>query len=66
MNGYATQVREYLAYCRWAGAWLEARGSSLDPRYNPTADGAVKQIPGDAKAIRQAYKDVTETTEEKR
>ena len=63
MSDYTTAVREYLAYCRWAGAWLEARRSSLDARYHPSADGAAKLIHGDAKAIRQAYRDVTGTTE---
>ena len=64
VSDYAGQVLEYLAYCKWAGAWLEARGSSLDPKYHPTADGAVKMIPhgGDAtraREIRAAFREAT-------
>jgi hypothetical protein len=64
MGDYTGPVREYLAYCKWASAGLKARGSALDPRYHPTADGAVKMIPhgGDAtraEEIRQAFRELT-------
>ena len=64
MSTYAGPVREYLAYCRKAAAELDAAGSSLDPKYHPTADGAAKMIPnggdaGRAKAIRQAFRELT-------
>ena len=42
---YAGQVREYLAYCEDARAQVEARGGRVDPKYHPSADGAVKMIP---------------------
>ena len=63
MTGYTGPVREYLAYCKWAAAWLSERGSSLDPKYHPTADGAVKMIPhggvpAEAKRIREAFRDL--------
>lgn len=64
VSDYTTQVREYLAYCKWSAAWLEARGSHLDPKYHPTESGCAKFVPhgGDAtraKEIRQAFRDVT-------
>ena len=59
MSDYTPQVREYLAYCRRAAAELEARGSNLDPKYHPTEAGCLKLVHGDAKAIRQAYREVT-------
>jgi hypothetical protein len=57
---YTGQVREYLAYCEDARRHLEACGGRLDPRYHPTAEGAVKMIPhgadrAAADAIRQAF-----------
>jgi len=63
VSDYAQKVREYLAYCRWSAAQLEARGSALDPKYHPTADGAVKMIPhggvpAEAKRIREAFRDL--------
>ena len=56
---YAGQVREYLAYCEAARDQLEPRGGRVDPRYHPSADGAVKMIPhgsdrARADAIRRA------------
>lgn len=66
MNDYDGPVREYLRYCRQAAAELTLKGSSLDPKYHPTADGAVKMIPhrgemAEAKKIRQAFCEATET-----
>ena len=57
---YAGQVREYLAYCEAARGQVEACGGRIDPRYHPTADGAVKMIPhgsdrASADEIRQAF-----------
>jgi hypothetical protein len=65
MTDYTTQVAGYLAYCRRAAAELEAAGSTLDPRYHPTAGGCVKMVPhrgdpAEAKAIRQAFRDLAE------
>lgn len=65
MNDYDGPVRDYLAYCKRAAAELKLQGSVLDPKYHPTADGAVKMIPhaGDlteAKKIRHAFRDLTE------
>ena len=65
MSGYAGQVREYLDYCRKAARELKLRGSELNPKYHPTADGCAKQVPhgGDtekARKIRQAFRDATE------
>lgn len=65
MNDYDGPVREYLAYCKRAAAELQLKGSSLDPKYHPTADGAVKMIPhnGDkteARKIREAFREATE------
>jgi hypothetical protein len=62
--GYAGQVREYLAYCADARGQVEARGSGVDARYHPSADGAVKMIPHGsdrvrAEAIRQAFAELT-------
>ena len=58
---YLPKVREYLAYCADAGAWMATQGSSLDPRYHPTADGAAKMIfhlvPADADKIRRAFRE---------
>jgi len=64
VSDYDGPVREYLSYCRRAAAELDAQGSSLDLKYHPTADGAVKMIPhgGDAaraKEIRQAFRELT-------
>ena len=61
---YADQVREYVAYCEDARGQLEARGGRLDPRYHPTADGAVKMIPhgsdrAAADAIRRTFSEMT-------
>jgi hypothetical protein len=61
---YAGQIREYLAYCEDARAQLEARGGRVDPRYHPSADGAVKMIPhgsdrARADAIRRAFGELT-------
>jgi hypothetical protein len=60
VTGYEEQVRAYLAYCAAAGAWMEAQGSGLDPKYHPTEAGACKLIPhdgdpGEARKIRHAY-----------
>jgi hypothetical protein len=65
VTDYTAQVAGYLAYCRRAAAELKAAGSSLDPRYNPTEAGCLKQVPhrgdpAEAKAIRQAFRDLTE------
>lgn len=62
MSDYEQQVRAYLADCARVAAELQAKGSALDPKYHPTADGAVKMIPhgGDpakAKQIRAAFAD---------
>jgi len=70
-DNYAGAVREYLAYCKWSGAWLAAQGSSLDPKTHPTEAGAVKMIPhggdaGRAKKIREAFREVTEASERTR
>jgi hypothetical protein len=61
---YAGQVREYLTYCEAAREQLEARGGRVDPRYHPSADGAVKMIPhgsdkARADAIRRAFSELT-------
>ena len=68
MNDYTGPVREYLTYCRKAAAELEAGGSSLDPKYHPTADGAAKMIPhnsvsAEARKIREAFRELTGATE---
>jgi len=60
---HVPKVREYLAYCEQSSTWIEARGSTLDPRYHPTADGAVKMIahdgnPAKAQLIRQAFREL--------
>lgn len=65
MNDYDGPVREYLAYCKRAAAELKLQGSHLDPRFHPTADGAVKMIPhsgdtAEAKKIREAFREATE------
>lgn len=65
-NDYDGPVREYLRYCKRAAAELQLKGSSLDERYHPTADGAVKMIPhnGDkteARKIREAFREATTT-----
>jgi hypothetical protein len=70
MSPYDDQVRAYLADCRKAAAELGARGSALDPKYHPTADGAVKMIPhrgdpAEAKVIRQAFRDLAEQDRER-
>jgi len=67
VSDYTGPVREYLAYCKWAGAWLEARRFSLDPRHHPSEAGACKFIPHDgdatrAREIRAAFRELTETT----
>jgi len=64
MSDYDQQVRDYLAYCRQA--WKELRGN-LDPRYHPTADGAVKLIAhngvaAEAKRIREAFRELAGVT----
>jgi len=61
---YAGHVREYLAYCEAAREQLEACGGRVDPRYHPSADGAVKMIPhgsdkARADAIRRAFGELT-------
>lgn len=61
---YAGQIREYLTYCQAAREHLEARGGRLDPKYHPSADGAVKMIShgGDkagAEVIRRAFGELT-------
>ena len=63
MNDFEPAVRVYLRYCKQAAAELKLQGSHLDPKYHPTADGAVKMIPhggdaGDAAKIRQAFRDL--------
>lgn len=66
---YESRIRAYLADCRAAGAELEARGSRLDPRYNPTEAGCLKLVfcrtPAEAELIRQAYREVTSSSDEK-
>lgn len=67
MNTYDEQVRDYLAYCRTAGAELRARGSALDPRYHPTEGGCCKFIPhkgdaAEAAKIREAFRAVQAAT----
>lgn len=57
---YEPAVRKYLRYCKRASAELRLQGSRLDPKYHPTADGAVKMIShradaGEAKKIREAF-----------
>jgi hypothetical protein len=69
VNDYTGQVRAYLAYCRRSAAELKARGSFLSPEFHPTAAGAVKMIPhrsdpAEARAIRQAFREVAETAEQ--
>ena len=64
MNGYEQQVRDYLAYCQGAAAHMAAVGWPLDPKYHPTADGAVKMIPhsgdtSEAAKIRAVFRDLT-------
>jgi hypothetical protein len=64
VNDYTGPVRVYLADCKRAAAELKLQGSSLDERYHPTPDGAVKMIPhnGDkteARKIREAFRDLT-------
>ena len=64
MNDYDGPVREYLRYCQRAAAELRLQGSSLDPKYHPTADGAVKMIPhrshtAEARKIREAFREAT-------
>jgi hypothetical protein len=61
---YERLVRAYLSDCARAAAWLEARHSSLHPRFHPTLAGALKMIPhggdaGKAAKIRAAYEAVT-------
>ena len=61
---YAGQVREYLAYCEDARAQVEARGGRVDPKYHPSADGAVKMIPhgsdrASADVIRRVFAELT-------
>ena len=68
MSDYAPAVRDYLAYCARAAAELKAAGSALDERYHPSEAGACKLIshrgdPGEAKAIREAFRDLTEPSE---
>jgi hypothetical protein len=60
---YVPKVREYLAYCEQSAVWIEARGSTLDLRYHPAADGAVKMIahdgnPAKAEMIRKAFREL--------
>jgi hypothetical protein len=64
VNDYTGPVGEYLNYCKKAAAELKLKGSSLDERFHPTADGAVKMVPhnGDkteARKIREAFRDLT-------
>lgn len=64
-EAYVPQVREYLGYCNWSRAWLGGRGASIDPKYHPTADGAVKMIfhrgdPAEAKKIRRAFRELAD------
>ena len=66
MTDYTPAVRDYLAYCARAAAELKTRGSSLEN--HPSPEGAVKLIPHrsdpeQAKAIRQAYRELTEPAE---
>ena len=63
MNDYTEQVREYLAYCRRAAATLASRGSALDPKCHPTADGACRliphgSVPAEARKIREAFREL--------
>jgi hypothetical protein len=64
VNDYTERVRGYLVYCRRAAMQLTARGSALDPKYHPTADGCVKLIPhngvpAEAKKIRELTEEPT-------
>jgi len=66
MTDYTAQVRDYLAYCARAAAELATRGSTLEQ--HPSEAGCVKMIPhrsdqAEAKAIRQAYRELTEPAE---
>lgn len=59
---YEQAVRAYLADCELAADEMKAASSSLDPKYHPTEDGAVKMIPhggnpAEAAKIRQAFRD---------
>ena len=61
---YAGQVREYLTYCEDARGQVEASGGRVDPRYHPSADGAVKMIPhgsdrARADVIRRVFGELT-------
>ncbi len=65
MTDYDQQVRSYLRYCDRSRREMEAAGSHLDPKYNPTADGCVKQVPhgsdpAEAAKIREAFREITE------
>jgi hypothetical protein len=58
---YEQAVRAYLADCELAADEMKAASSSLDPKYHPTEDGAVKMIPhggnpAEAAKIRQAFR----------
>ena len=63
MSDYTERVREYLVCCRRAAMQLTARGSSLDPKHHPTADGCVKliphnSVPAEARKIREAFREL--------
>jgi hypothetical protein len=63
VNDYTERVRGYLVYCRRATMQLTARGSALDPKYHPTADGCVKltphsSVPAEARKIRETFREL--------
>ena len=67
MSDYTPAVRDYLAYCKRAAAWLADHGASIGTAH-PSPEGCVKMIPhrgdpGEAKAIREAFRDLTEPSE---
>lgn len=64
MNDFEPAVREYLRYCRVAGAELKLQGSSLNPKYHPTEAGCCRLVWGDEKLIREAFVKVTSSRDE--
>jgi hypothetical protein len=66
-RSYEQSVRDYLADCELAASELEAAGSSLEPKYHPTENGAVKMIPhggnpAEADKIREAFREVVQAS----
>ena len=64
MSDYDQQVRSYLRYCDRARREMEAAGSHLDPKYNPTEAGCLRLVyhrtPAEAQEIRAAFREITE------